>query len=165
MNADPRVPLTVMPALTSSSPAAPIGASTMTTTTDAFPMPDFRAFYTVRVTDYPEGSRYGDDDELGREFVEDWRPDGWLSEPDKRAWWVEQFGDDRFFWPKANRLYQTWESAHSRAELFRSYGATAEVVVCNPTWRVAEDPKVARAKARKDKRIAKLRAQIAEIEA
>lgn len=116
--------------------------------------------YTVAVTEMPEGAF----DDLGYP-VEGWQPEEWLSDPDQFAWWTEKYGDTRFFWPKQDVLYRSRSSAQARANLFESYGAKAEVLVCEPAWQSLADMRAEHSKARKDKRIAKLRAQIAEIEA
>lgn len=70
--------------------------------------------YRLDVT-YPPGSL-----ELG------WAPPGWEPEPG-----AYPPGEDYFRWP-ANRLCLTATTAKRRADLFRKYGATVEIVRSKP---------------------------------
>ncbi len=120
--------------------------------------------YTVEITDYPrdgEGGCYTSRDSIDIE----WRPDGWLADPEQRAAWVDRHGDDRFFWPKSKLIYKSRSAAQARADLIESYGATAEVLVTETDWQSLADAKASRDRARRQKRIAALRKQIADMEA
>lgn len=93
-----------------------------------------------------------------------WEPDGWLSDPVERAEWIERHGDARFFWPKTDRVYLSRSSAVRLARLIESYGGEALVYVAEPAWETLEQAKRRRESERRQKRIDRLRAQIATLE-
>ncbi|GIT80212.1 hypothetical protein LLS1_18810 [Leifsonia sp. LS1] len=96
------------------------------------------------------------EDETYNELNRDWEPEGWLSDPDDRAAWVERFGDEKFFWPKADKVYFTKGTARSRARLLESYGAKVDIVESEPViWLTPERIQ--------QNRIAELEAELASL--
>lgn len=106
--------------------------------------------YKVEITSYPD-----DRDE--------WRPANWLSDPERRAEWVERHGDDRFYWPSTNRIYKARSSAKGLADLIESYGATVVILEAEPVWVSIEEANAYRKRQRNNRRIAALEARIAAI--
>lgn len=72
------------------------------------------------------------DHEWYAELDPSWEPPGWLADPEARANWVERFGDTRFFWPKADKLYFTKGTARKRADLLERYGAKVQIIESEP---------------------------------
>lgn len=119
--------------------------------------------YRVEIIDYPFGSI--PDDEFPEWHDEDWKPDGWLADDNDRQNWIARHGDDRFFWPSTSKVYRSRSSATRLATLIESYGATAIVLEAEPSWESIEDANARRARARRAKTIAALRARIETLEA
>lgn len=79
--------------------------------------------------DFPEGAM----DPTGRPAV-GWRPEGWTAEDETYARFVK---DDVFHWPY-QRVYRSYNGAFNRAELFRKYGCTVDILQSKPVeWDVA----------------------------
>lgn len=110
--------------------------------------------YRVEITSYPDGALSEDPHDDGYSIIDpEWQPEGWA------AYSEEQWGKVRdFWWPPTKTLYRSRSGATDRARLIESFGATAVVIESEPiVWLT---PEVKRART-----IAKLRAQIAELEA
>jgi len=112
--------------------------------------------YKVEITRYPFAAT-DTFDGIYEELRTDWQPDGWLTDPDQRAWWIERHGDTRFFWPSTKRLYQSRSGAENRAALIRSYGAEVEVIESDEIVWLTED-------IRRQRRIDELRTELARLE-
>lgn len=124
--------------------------------------------YLVEITDYPAAAvdvAASAAEEIGFYLDMDWRPDGWLADPEQRAAWIARHGDDRFFWPKAGLIYKSRSAAQARVDLIESYGATAVVLVTETSWQTLDAARAERERDRRSRRIADLRARIARLEA
>ncbi|GMA33533.1 hypothetical protein [Litorihabitans aurantiacus] len=113
----------------------------------------------IDAVDQPDGL------DLLAHYDHTWKPEGWLADPEERAAWIERFGDDKFFWPKTGHLFKSRSSAVRLARLLESYGAVAEVLTTEVVWETDETRRERRDKAKRDARAAKLRDELAALEA
>lgn len=124
----------------------------------AMPESAFRQVLAAELPEYELESYglYSDELTPGQtvsEYVEGWEPEGWLSDPEKREWWIERTGSTDFFWPKSTTIYFTKRTAQNRARLIESYGATVKVIESEAVvWLTPERVKT--------NRIAELRAEL-----
>jgi len=122
--------------------------------------------YRVGIVKYPEDAwilRGALDGERAWELDREFRPAGWLSDPEVRGAWVKRHGDDRFYWPSTQRIFRSRSSAKRLADLIESYGATAIILEAEPAWEPIAEANRRRKRARNTKRIAALHAEIARL--
>lgn|GEM_PF-2151120 len=91
--------------------------------------------YRLVVT-YPEGSRTAEGG-----TTPGWRPEKWQPGEPFSRFRDSDDGDPEFAWPVYGpRQYLTKTGADRRAEIFRRYGCTVEVVASDPaTWPAGSD--------------------------
>ena len=104
---------------------------------------------------------------------DDWEPQGW-AEYALQTWGpnVEAVVNGQirvvpyrpFFWPKSNKIWQSRSSAQSVVNIIEAWGGVAELIECEPIWELTEHANARRKRERNAPRIAKLRAQIEEME-
>lgn len=94
-----------------------------------------------------------------------WRPEGWLDDPDVRAEWIERHGDDRFFWPSTDKVYRSRSAATRLVRLIESYGGTAVLMESELVWQPVAEANARRKMVRRRKKIERLRAELASLEA
>jgi hypothetical protein len=123
--------------------------------------------YRVIIAEYPDNAwRLTSDSGDGYRECEldpDFRPVGWLADPEARAAWVDRHGDDRFYWPSTGRIFRSRSSAKRLADLIESYGATAVILEADPAWEPIPEANRRRKRARNAKRIAALQAEITRL--
>ncbi len=104
--------------------------------------------------------------------LDEWEPEGW------KEFALEKWGPDverheyegtvvlpymPFFWPKTGVIVKSRSTAQRTVDIIRHWGGSAELLECTPVWLPVDEANARRKQARKQKRIAKLEAQIAEL--
>lgn len=109
----------------------------------------------------------------GTEYLlvdDEWMPDGWQDYarqqwPDGITLDGKHYDEVPFFWPSTDRLYRARSSAQARVDMITRWGGKAVVVESDLHWRTVATANAERAEARKQKRIARLEAEIAKVRA
>lgn len=88
-------------------------------------------------------------------LADGWKPDGWHPPASSTS--------DEFWWPATGRLYKSRSAARERAHLIESFGARAIILESAVEWLPIREANRRRWRARVDKRISRLEAEIARV--
>ena len=124
-------------------------------------MSSYGRVYRAEIISYPESY----EESYAEEAPERWEPEGWrehlaANRPDTTPdEWAPEFR-----WPNTRRVYLSRSAAQGVVNWLRRWGADAVLVEATPEWEPVTTANARRATARKQSRIAKLRAEIARLE-